>query len=694
MRDWSIFGFLVLAITWPLGGAGGAAEPATCKIRVEPGHPWRPPFGLDRVGQPLRVAVETTVPQAPRDATLVAYVQGKEVGRFPLAFQGKPLVARATLESWPAEVAVVALAGAAGPSIELARLAVVPPAFEADAIARADAVVHPVDMGTILVPGGWLLLGPGAPASVELAAVSRGREIAAARAVAWYASAPKVKTDAPMPLAAGRRATVRLAAPAVPPAVDRDLLHVAIVNERGEELWQKTIPAMVVRQPPEWPRFGATETKLRYDAPISIRAADGALSSMKYEDGWAPHLRDVVVSLPNGARFVFWRGASYAPFWAGRHNTALCYEWAETSPPAGYTDCVEPLMDKELRYGRVQIVESTPARVHVRWTYQSCDFFYKVWGESAVEDFYFYPDGFGTRVLTVNSVPSTEYELSEFIILTPQATYPLSVLPAKLVDILFLDGQKREILFPFLESEQGEKRKPHPVPAVYRVRLNHDEALAAVSFCPQLSHLPATFFGPFFDRGQLVTPAYWGSHWPLARGKTTGWSIDDRIQLSPAHNSLMSWAHSRPEPLRVETRETLDTLGRPKTMAVRRWAWLIGMSDADDGRLLEWARSFARPPAVEIQGARLDFDAYVPERRAIRLVVEQRTVTVALRPEKRCVHPVFELSAAPRTLQSVELAGRALSAAEYAWDGRTLWLGVDVDQPSSLRLVFGDPTPR
>ena len=115
----------------------------------------------------------------------------------------------------------------------------------------------------------------------------------------------------------------------------------------------------------------------------------------------------MVVSLPNGSRFVFWRGSCYIPFWAGRYNTGLCYEWAETSPPAdGFTDCVEPLMDKELRYGRVRIVESTPARVHVRWSYQSCDFNYKVWGDSAVEDYYFYPDGFGTRVLTLQSEPS------------------------------------------------------------------------------------------------------------------------------------------------------------------------------------------------------------------------------------------------------------------------------------------------
>jgi len=66
----------------------------------------------------------------------------------------------------------------------------------------------------------------------------------------------------------------------------------------------------------------------------------------------------------------------------------------------------------------VEILESSTARVHVRWSYQSCDFKYKIWGDSAVEDFYFYPDGFGTRVLTLQSALDSDYELSEFIILT------------------------------------------------------------------------------------------------------------------------------------------------------------------------------------------------------------------------------------------------------------------------------------
>ena len=108
---------------------------------------------------------------------------------------------------------------------------------------------------------------------------------------------------------------------------------------------------MIVTKPPKWPEFGATLTKLRYDAPISVRdPKTGALSSMNYDTAWPAHLEDVVVSLPGGSRYVFWRGSCYIPFWAGKHNTGMSYEWAETTPPPdGFTDSVEPLMDKELR---------------------------------------------------------------------------------------------------------------------------------------------------------------------------------------------------------------------------------------------------------------------------------------------------------------------------------------------------------
>ena len=607
-----------------------------------------------------------------------------EIGRHALTLSGQPPKSHVEFDHWPSELVLFRQAGS-NQVQELVRQKVDTPEFEAEALARPDDPVHPVDLGTILVPSDWLLLEGQQSGTIRFAALCRRPGLSRVLLKAWFASVPESISSVELLLVTDQRAEATLPLP-VPSAVgDRDVLHVSVESTSGDRLWQKEIPTMIVRQRPAWARFGAAQTKLRYDAPISVRAGDGSLSSIPFEQGWREQLQDVVVSLPNGTRFVFWRGSSYVPFWAGRSNNCLSYEWAETSPPAdGFEDCVEPLMDKELRYGRVQIVESTPARVHVRWSYQSCDFKYKVWGDSAVEDFYFYPDGFGTRVLTIQSVPEGDYELSEFIILTPQSTYPFSVLPPEMVDILFLDGTKRQIVFPFNPAAQGEKMKSSGVPALYRVRLHNDEPQAAIYFNPLDIQLPPAVFGPFYDQGVLVTPHYWGSHWPLARGKTTGWSIDNRINLTPCHNSVMSWARSRPAPLRLARLETIDTLGKSKSMVVQTWAWLIGMTDANDERLLEWAQSFAKPPSLELSGARLGAQPYVPERRAICLQAESKNVAITLKPSTPCVNPVFEFSPTPGKLVRVALSDRDLEPDCFAWDGSTLWLDETFREPTGI----------
>lgn len=563
--------------------------------------------------------------------------------------------------------------------------------FEADALARAETLKNPVDFGAILVPDGWLLLGPGQAASVEVAAVSRRGDESNALLRVWFSSQPDEAVSTPFPLLRNARVqhTVRL--PSAPPNLEREVLHVVVERKNGAVLWQKTIPAMLVSEPPRWPRFGATATKLRYDASISVRNEDNTFSTLDYANGWDPRLQDIVISLPNGTRFVFWRGSCYVPFWAGRHNTGFSYEWAETTPPPdGFTDCVEPLMDKELRYGRVEIVESTAARVHVRWSYQSCDFKYKVWGDSAMEDFYFYPDGFGTRVLTLQSALDSDYELSEFIILTPQNAYPFAMLPTNLVEILFLDGEKREITFPYDAVQQGAKLQSRDLPAVYRVRLHKDDPMTAVYFHPGDHRLPPVVFGPFTDGRSVVTPCYWGSHWPLARGQTTGGAINDRIHASPAHNSVMSWARQRPPPLREARLQALDTLGRSKPMRVQTWAWLIGLTDAADARVLEWARSFSAPPSLQLTGARLESESFMPERRAVRLIAETPVVTLTLRPPGVCVNPVFEIRNAPLRLSRVILDESSLPPEDWAWDGKTFWLSATVREPTTLRLDFSE----
>jgi hypothetical protein len=673
---------------------GEGQTPVKVQLEIQPGHLWLPPFALERVGRTLHAVITGDQQQPPPgEFVLVGLREGKEVSRSTLKWIVKPMQvwyphpmpchARIPLDAQPSEVVLLWKSTPQAAPVELARQAI---GLEADAIARPDRVTNPVDLGAILPPADWLLLAGGQKAVVEVAALSRNRDSGAGSVTAWYASAPQQKAVGPIALQQRKKAHATLAIEPCSSTLERDVLHVSITGADGKELWQKQISTMIVPKPPANPAFGAVETKLRYDAPV-LSFNKGKRTWLKYDELWQSKFHDVVVFLPNGGRFIFWRGANYAPFWAGRQNTALCYEWAERlSPNVGFTDCPEPLADKELRYSHVEILESTAARVHVRWTYQSCDFNYKVNGDLCSEDFYFYPDGFGTRAVTLTHIPEAVYELAEFIIITPQGAYPMDVLPANQGDILALNGAKMPLRFPFPERQEAWK-KLAGAPAMYRIRLHEQDPQAVVSFSPTLTALPIPY-SPFFDDGMLVTRMYWAAIWPLTRGLMTPWDVSEFGRVSPSTNCLMTFAAEKPKPVRNATVTTKDGLGQMKPMRVETFAWLIGTSAAGDEALLHWAQSFSQPPVLELQGARLETESYASERRALRLQVENKNVAITIRPAGRCVNPVFELQGAPKTLVSVTLGDKILDDKQYAWDGRTLWISANLAQPTSLRLLF------
>jgi hypothetical protein len=525
-----------------------------------------------------------------------------------------------------------------------------------------------------------------------LAAFARRAEAKDLTLTAFFDSNPSRVVTRSLNLAPAQKALAEFAFLDPSRDRDRDTLKLQLSSRDGRTLWSQSIPIVIVREPPRLPAFGATSLKLRFDAPISLRdPKTGAFSTLPYENGWDPKLNDVVVSLPNGARFVFWRGSSYIPFWAGVRNTGLCYEWAEQlNRPADAVDCVEPLMDKELRYSRVKIVESTPARVHVRWRYQSTDLHYKVWGDEAVEDYYFYPDGFGTRVLTLKADPAADYELAELIILAPQEAYPFQVLPRAPITLIGHDGSVHPVEFPVDRAREAETRARVKPPVIYSVSLDPSDPLRAILYNPRDSELAPLWFGHFQEGAEIVTPAYWGSHWPLARGNATGSAIDDRIAVTPSHNSLMSWAKSKPRPVSERLIETHDAQGRARTMIERRWVWLIGMSAESNQELIARSRSFASPPSIALSGARLAFDSAIHERRAIGIEVESPRIEIRLAPQTLIKNPVFELSCAPASQPRVELNGHALPANDFAWDGRVLWINRTIDRETQIIITFPD----
>src|SRR5689334_18149621 len=67
--------------------------------------------------------------------------------------------------------------------------------FEADAEARPDQTINPVDLGAIFVPSGSLLLGPGQNAVVDVAALSHAATIENASVQAWFEANTQARSE-------------------------------------------------------------------------------------------------------------------------------------------------------------------------------------------------------------------------------------------------------------------------------------------------------------------------------------------------------------------------------------------------------------------------------------------------------------------------------------------------------------------
>ena len=168
-----------IAVAWPVRSASMLAEP-------RPPSPTGLQFRLERAvtpggrrsasigsGRPLTVVVEIVEP--PEQASpLPAFLKGKEVEPRRTSFPVRAPLLRPRSSSRPIsdELVLTARGEAGGQAGRAGPAEVQTPGARGRGDRPARSVVNPVDLGTILVPNGWLLLGPGQAGVLEVAAIS------------------------------------------------------------------------------------------------------------------------------------------------------------------------------------------------------------------------------------------------------------------------------------------------------------------------------------------------------------------------------------------------------------------------------------------------------------------------------------------------------------------------------------------
>ncbi|MCL4402439.1 MAG: hypothetical protein M1436_07240, partial [Acidobacteria bacterium] len=159
-------------------------------------------------------------------------------------------------------------------------------------------------------------------------------------------------------------------------------------------------------------------------APLSPPALPGApkgpgrfggyYTRLRYTDEWEYPWRvgdaaDVVVRFDGAPyQFILWRGTSYVPVWATENGIWYNNQFFETGTGEIETSA-EPMADKQARYSFVRILESSAARVVVRWRYAPVNLNYDMvhtgeltgWGDWVEETFTIYPDATSVRKVQV-----------------------------------------------------------------------------------------------------------------------------------------------------------------------------------------------------------------------------------------------------------------------------------------------------
>ncbi len=351
--------------------------------------------------------------------------------------------------------------------------------------------------------------------------------------------------------------------------------------------------------------------------PVGVGPFGAFYATLKFKPSW-DHLRrfgpnsDVVVRFEQSPmRLVFWEGLNYMPAWVtenGKWYNEQSVETWEDPYCTGGQDC-EPMSDKQDRSSRVNILESTPARVVVRWRYSLVETRAYAeadpdpdtgWGDWVEEYWTIYADGVAIRKQTLwHSSPLTpNYEWQETIDLHHPGNRPEDDIEPNALTLENMQGDVHTYTWlakvgTSFDYPRGPKKLDQPANAnIQLVNLkSHYKPFEIVN--------PAGGVKFHVYGGERSYSMFeWWNHWPVSQIASSG-----RPALAadrPSHSSLSDiyWGDY------ASTEHTTTKI------------MMTGLTSQGPEHLLELAKSWLSPAQVEAAPSGVSGASYDPVQRA------------------------------------------------------------------------------
>jgi hypothetical protein len=422
-------------------------------------------------------------------------------------------------------------------------------------------------------------------------------------------------------------------------------------------------------------------------------------ATLKFQDTWDRPRRigpesDVVVRFPqSGMRLVFWQGNNYVPAWVTENGKWYTDEFLEAynKPQCPDGEDCEPMSDKQSRYSRVRILESTDARVVVHWRYALSETEnYKGaysdpltgWFDWGDEYWTVYPDGVAVRkqvlwsshldgVLPGDKVGPAPHEFQETIVLNGPGQWPEDNIQ---FDALTLANMKGETsVYAWKEKSKDVFDYPHgpdafPNPADANIQwINLKSAWKPF----QIVSLPARFTA--YNGEKTLSSFEWWNHWPVAQFDSSG-----RPALAPDRASHTSLSHIY-WPSAEATESTVTKL------------LMDGLTLKPAAELVPLAKSWLNPAAVEATGLRSE--GYQAAERAYVLrcegKAEKAEITLRATAESPVVNPaliVRNWNGGARVLVNGEPQGRIGQVFRLEGTDLVVWLELEATRPLMIQI--------